>query len=133
MDIWRETARRKARAREIREEERAEERVKEEMDGTGKEVENMRKERENMGKGVERKDGRALHGKAAVTIREERMQEVRDGKEEEKGMDTKERVSRVDKLGTRQQNVEGFMRYTEDAKKMTRGVRTWEECGWSQV
>ena len=68
-----------------------------------------------------------------MTIREERMQEVRDGKEEEKGMDTKERVSRVDRLDTKQQNVEGFMRYKEDAKKMTRGVRTWEECGWSQV
>ena len=48
-------------------------------------------------------------------------------------MDTKERVSRVDRLDTKQQNVEGFMRYKEDAKKMTRGVRTWEECGWSQV
>ena len=98
----------------------------EEKDGMGKEV-------ENMGVEAEKKDGRALCGKVAVTSKGERTREEKGGKEEEKGMDTKERVSRVDRLDTKQQNVEGFMRYTEDAKKMTRGVRTWEECGWSQV
>ena len=98
----------------------------EEKDGMGKEV-------ENMGREAEKKGGRALCGKGTVTSKGERTREERGGKEEVRVLGTKERVSRVDKLDTKQQNVEGFMSYKEDSKKMTRGVRTWEECGWSQL
>ena len=94
----------------------------EEKDGMGKEV-------ENMGREAEKKDGRALCGKGAVTSKGERTREERGGKEEVRVLGTKERVSLVGKWDTRQQSVEASMKYTTETKKMR--ARMWGEYGWS--
>ena len=85
------------------------------------------------GKGGGEKGWKGTMWKGGGDFKGDRTREERGAKEEVRVLGTKERVSRVDRLDTKQQNVEGFMRYKEDPKKMTRGVRRWEECGWSQV
>jgi hypothetical protein len=82
-----------------------------------------------MGREAEKKGGRALCGKGAVTSKGERTREERGRKEEVRVLGTKERFSLAGKWDTRQQSVEASMKCKTETKKMR--ARRWGEYGWS--
>ena len=84
---------------------------------------------EDMGREVERRDGREVHGchkpligREAGTTREERVLLERVGREEVKDLDTKEHVFHVGRLGTKRQSAKVSTK-SRARKRMEREVR----------